>query len=348
MSLISAEFQNNGFSEHHVDIKSETTSSSERSPAAPSVSSMDRLARELSSMLRQKSKTCEQDDDVDDAIIQEVRRRVIETTTRTKDVFDESDIKWISETDDMIFRNVLVFRGSHPKNQEMEVMYKSVHDAVISTLKWRHSFGVNNVRDEDIPKEFFNVKAVLFYIGTDGRLYICMKVRKYRKFSNVWVDISIRFAVHEIDKRLKEYSYKYKRGIYDLRPVIIFDGQKIGMAQMDLKNFFIGRSIFQHHYPKTFNEVWIYGMPWWTTPFVTIAIKALPEYVTNHVKLVDTESMIREIGEGNVPETLGGALQEVYIEPPAVTMSVEQLGRQVGASRSEIKRLIEHLRSVTE
>ena len=345
MSLITAEFQLNGFAEHHdPDIKSQ--SNGIRRPS--SASSIERLEREFSAIMRPKSKTHDHDDDVDDEIVQEIRRRVLETTNRRKEQYDEIDIKWISETDDMIFRNILVFQYNHPKHKNTELMYNSVHDAVITTLKWRHDFGINFVRDGDIPKEFFQAKGVLFYIGTDGRFYVYIKSCKYRKFSSVWQDTCIRFAVHEIDKKIKEFSYKHKHGVYDLRPVIICDGHGTGMAQVDLKNFFIGRSIFTNHYPRTFKEVWIFGMPWWAKPFVTIALKALPAYVTDFVKLVDAESMIRDVGAENVPESLGGTMPEVYLQAPAITATVEQVGRQIGASRAEIKKLIEHLRSIAE
>jgi hypothetical protein len=308
---------------------------------------MDRLARELAAMMRPHSQN-DQDEDINDDVIREVRRRVLETTNRFKDQFDSCDIKWISDTDDMIFRNILVFRDNHPKNRSTEFMYSAVHDGVIATLKWRHDFGINKVRDEDIPKEFYDAKAALFYIGTDGRLYLYIKVRKYRKFSSVWTDISIRFALHEIDKALREFAYTYKRGVYDLKPVIILDGNDTGIAQVDLRNFFIGRGIFMNHYPKTFKEIWILGCPWWVKPFVSIAMKALPTYVTDFCKLVDSESMIRDAGAENVPTSLGGSRAEIYLQPPPVTATIEQVGRKIGASRSEIKRLIEHLKSVAE
>ena len=292
--------------------------------------------------------SCAHGEDIDDAVVKEVRRRVMETAKCCKDSIDDCDIKWIDETDDMIFRHLLAFRANNPRAKSAEVLLSNVHDAVVTTLKWRRSFGVNAVRDTDIPREFFDAKAVLIYEGSDGRLYVYAKAKKYRKFGSIWVETCVRFMLHEIDKQLKEYSYKRKRGVTEMRPVIIIDGRGFGMSQVDLKNFFLGRGIFVNYYPKTFAEIWLFGMPWWAEPILRVCLKAMPSYVTSFVKIVDSQMLLQDLGPDNVPASLGGSMIEEYMQAPETTATMQEVGRLVGASSDEVKRLTDYLLSIAD
>lgn len=288
------------------------------------------------------------DEIVDDDTIDEVRTRILASIDRCCDEVDECDMELIRETDDMIFRSILHQRHIRPREQSREAIISVATDAVIHTLKWRHDFGINSMRDEDTPREMFQAKGVLHYMGSNGRFFVYMKMSKFKRFSSIWMDFGIRFTLHEIDKRMKEFAYRYKRGVHELSPILIFDARGMGVSQIDLKYSFIARSIFLSHYPKSFAEMWIYGTPWWARPLLELCFRVMPSYVTNNLKLMDTESMIRCVGAENIPISLGGKLEENYLSPPENATTIEEVGRKIGASKSETRRVIAHLRSVIE
>ena len=274
-----------------------------------------------------------------------VRSRVFELISENNETIDKLDIERIERSDDMIKRFLMIdenYGSDGPVNVDRAAR------RIRRTLRWRREFGINRMQLSDFPVEFYKAKIFTFAI-TNGRLIACIRANRYRNLGSAVRKAVIDSVTFGMDRMITKFAEEYEDGIVGLKPIIIFDMTGMGMAQIDLKIMTTSVQLVMTHYPMTLHSFWIWGLPRFCTPVISLFMKALPDSVSSRIHVRDLESASAEIGIENVPKFLGGESPiEMTCDVPEKGPSFEEFGKSYNINEKDVQRMKQHVIQVIE
>lgn len=265
-------------------------------------------------------------------------------------LFDPLDIEFIEGTDDLITRFLLEYFEDHPsalKNCQDEIIATDVANCVMDTLKWRKENNVNQLKDSDFPRDFYEANIFLFGKDSDGADVVYVRGRFCRKIASCWSPILISFIIHECEKKLKEILGDPRNPKNPgHRPGILIDCSNVAVTQLDTSLIF-SLLPFVKHYPQSFEYAWVYELPWMMRPFFNLVIKMLPTRIVRKVKQMDKKSAIKEMGIEGLPSFLGGKSPiEPTIQVPPGASTLDEVAKRHNISDDDIRKFREFLKKI--
>ena len=264
------------------------------------------------------------------------------------ELFHPLDIEFIETTDDLITRFLLEYVEDHPnalKNCEDEAMSNDVANSVMETLKWRKENNVNELKDSDFPREFYESNIFLFGKDSDGAEVVYVRGKLCRKIASCWSPILISFIIHESEKKVKEILGDPRNPKNPgFRPGIVIDCSNVSVTQLDTGLIF-ALLPFVKFYPQSFEYAWVYELPWMLRPFFNLVLKVLPNRIARRVKQMDKKSAIKEMGIEGLPSFMGGKPPiEPSISPPETACTLEEVAKKHNISDSDVAKFREYLK----
>lgn len=276
-----------------------------------------------------------------------IRERILEIIENDRDSFDPIDEENLKNSDEMIVRfllDVCEDNRNLTRNDQEQVL-NTVIANLTSTLKWRKDNQVNHLSLTDVPQEFLeNLTHV--YVAEDKRLYIMMKSRFHIR-SEALSDIITKLMLIFFEKNIQKYAEVHKRGIFELHPVIIQDVRKCGVGQLDW-TLLMKLVDMIPHYPGVFKDYYFVGVPWWANSALKLLLRAMPRHISDKVKVASVKDLTAELGEENLPSSLGGSFIPPPIEIPVGQPSLREVGELRGVPDKEIRRWENHFKDVKE
>eukprot|EP00118_Oscarella_pearsei_P003974 m.16507 g.16507 ORF g.16507 m.16507 type:complete len:540 (+) comp26973_c0_seq1:46-1665(+) len=208
----------------------------------------------------------------------------------SKDVFDARDLTRVDEDDLYLDRFVQHHKGDIAKALEM----------LIKSLKWRKTFGVNDLSKENIEKFFFEL-GVGYVHGKDkkGNSVLILTIKHHKKDATRLAQLK-RFVVFSLDEQARSLPPHVKL-------TVIFDMTDVGLAQvdMDFLRFFI--DCFKYYFPNMLECLLVYNIPFMLQAVWKIVKSWLSEEARQKVKFVKKADILNYVEKDQLLLRFGGS-----------------------------------------
>jgi hypothetical protein len=278
-------------------------------------------------------------------LIAEVRKQVIDMTAENSPDYDQTDIDRIEKTDEMIERFAIEHFEDHEcKTSESIIsIANKVSHRLCETLRWRHEFGVNNLKDSDFPSELYECGFLSHGQVEAGHQVVVMKIDRLIRLKH-WSDIWVKFIVHEMEKLS---TAEFSRPDFHEREKfhVISDASGAGFAQINLHFLMTIIPIFFHHYPQAVARIWLYEIPYLCMALKPIIMRTLPGYITKKVVFCDRKD-IDQMGYDSLPAAYGGHPNNrlpLAKSNSTHCRSLSQVGRENNIPENEINKMSQEL-----
>lgn len=286
-------------------------------------------------------------------LIERMRQRVFQLTQDdSAREFDQIDLEAIATGSDLLWRFALFQLENDTsvvdKSDLNKVNIDRAVEMLLATLKWRKDYGIHEIKDSDIPREFYQLKMFTYAMHHDKRrIFLFIRVSKYKNISSSIRSLIIKGIVHEIEKKISFFANKYENGVCDLKPVIILDCAGIKYHSIDINLLTEMVTIVSNHFPQVVDQFWVYDLPWMAGYLFPLFVKAIPSVFARRIKKVYFDDAVASVGIDCLPGFMGGTSQvEPVLEIPPTAGSLEELARKKSLDKSDVKKFIEHLNSV--
>ena len=210
-----------------------------------------------------------------------------------------------------------------------EITIKSVVDPIMKTLKWRQEFGVNDIRTDLIPKEFYDDRN--FLIGMIGDDVITFTREKNRPRISEWNDIIINHIIHSFEY----FTNKYHRSI-----ISVVDCSGIGIMDTDMSLSMRIALILSKNYPSLVKMVYYHNMPSIIVPLYQTFKNLTPKKYRMMISLTNDDNLCEILGgKQNLPPFLGGTLTVTGMPVPSDCRSIEEVGKARNISEASILKM---------
>lgn len=268
-------------------------------------------------------------------VIAKVRELIKQEFDKSPEEFDPSDVEKFMNSDWQITRFLL------RKKDNIEDAAKMI----VGCAKWRHRLGMPRWKDEDFPKEFYNVGGVFPYAPDElGNTVIYVRAKLYDKKLSCIQEVFRHYLIH-IANRVDEE--RDGRGWS-----IIFDCSGTGMSNMDVNMLLFMLNDVVPHLPKGLNYVLIYELPWLLSKIVNGAVSVLPNDYRKLVKTASKKDINNWVAQESLPDFMGGTCDINYRRSPKGCRSFEEMADELKWTEKDlaaIKKVYQpHLDEATE
>lgn len=239
---------------------------------------------------------------------------------KNSDLVDPNDVEKCMKSDWYVTRFLL------RKKDNIEDAGKMM----IETSKWRHRHGMTRWKDEDFPKEFYNIGGVFPYAqDLLGNTVIYVRSKLYDKKLTCTQELFQRYLLH-IANRVDEE--RDGRGW-----AMVCDCSGTGLAQMDVNMLLFMLNDIIPHLPKGLNYVLIYELPWLLNKIVNTTIACLPNEYRKLAKTATKKDIHNWIAKDCLPDFMGGTCDINYRRNPKNCRSFDEMGPELGLSEKDLK-----------
>ena len=279
------------------------------------------------------------------ALLSETKDQVFNLIQQNQDKVDPLDVTALQNGSNLIERCILDYLEAHVMTDGITSMSSKISSIVLDSLKWRKEFGINHIKDSDLPIEFYNSKLFEVTSKPNGSTLIIMNVAILTRMRQ-WSDIWIKFIVHEMEREAQRLWAN--PDFFDTsRAHVLVDSSKIGICHVDLHFIMTIVPIFLKHFPQGFEMIWLYGLPLFTRHIKSLMLRSLPARIAKKVTFTDKQSIIDDMGQDVVPVRYGGTndrpIRDLYSETAS---NLSEVGRKNGFSESEISKMISEMASL--
>lgn len=233
---------------------------------------------------------------VDPELLRQFREAVLPQLRETPELYYEYDVNRLEE-DDLYAHKFLAHQGYLSKDVKT-LMERSVK-MVLENFKWRKEFGVQDIKREDLPDEFFDRKGcIVLKEDKEGREVVVIRVSQIRKTRPGEKEIGEKFLIYWMENI-------YQRNDYGITIIIDCTDAGLSNVNMDLVEF--ANFIFRHHYPCYLGHFLVFKMPWLFEAVWNLIKRFLPQTGIERIKFVDKKSILEYIDKDKLPEYLGGS-----------------------------------------
>lgn len=251
-------------------------------------------------------------------VIAKVRSIVQAEFDKNPDQFDKQDIERFLNSDWTVTRFLLRKKDNIEDAAQM----------IINCAKWRHRLGMPRWKDEDFPREFYNLGGVFPYAqDLLGNTVIYVRAKLYDKKLNCIQDVFQRYMIH-IANRVDEE--RDGRGWS-----IVCDCSGTGLANMDVNMLIFMLNEVIPHLPKGLNYVLIYELPWLLSKIVNTTIACLPADYKKLAKTASKKDIHNWIAKDALPDFMGGTCDINYRRAPKGAQSFEEMAESGKIKLSE-------------
>lgn len=233
--------------------------------------------------------------------------------------FDPTDIERFMSSDWTVTRFLL------RKKDNVEDAAKMI----IGCARWRHKLGMPRWKDEDFPKEFYNLGGVFPYApDLLGNTTIYVRAKLYDKKLSCIQELFRHYIIHIANRVDNERD---GRGWS-----IIFDCSGTGMANMDVNMLIFMLNDVIPHLPKGLNYVLIYELPWLLSKIVNTTIACLPSEYKKLAKTVSKKDIHNWVAKESLPDFMGGTCDINYRRAPKGAKTFDDLATTLGLSEKDL------------
>lgn len=210
-----------------------------------------------------------------------------------------------------------------------EITIKSIVDPIMKTLKWRQEFGVNDIRTDLIPREFYDVRGVS--VGMIGDNVIAFTRAKNRPRISEWNDVMIDHIVH---------SFEHSTNTYHRSIISVVDCSGIGIMDTDMSLSMHIAPILSKNYPSLMKTIYYHNMPSIVVPLYQTFKSLIPKKYRMMVTLTNDDNLCEILGgKKNLPPFLGGSLTVTGMQMPPDCRSIEEVGKARNISDANILKM---------
>ncbi|KAI1289490.1 Motile sperm domain-containing protein 2 [Halotydeus destructor] len=284
---------------------------------------------------RRQSSSLTADNIYESSVLTAVRNKVLDAIMESEGSFDARDVGRVKSSDVFLARFVLEKLKDCPE----EDIVGQAANMVIECLKWRKSYGVNDLKAEDFPRELFEAGIMAAIDGGPGQdIHVFVCGRRYRKVAG-WTDVVVKFIVfcfERIEARLDRRQAK-----------IFIDAGGTGLAQSDISLGLAILNIWLNYYPGVTAVAHMVDLPWICKAALHVCLKILPARLSGLVVISDSKSMLAQYGPTSLVDHMGGtavmpAELDVRTWCPLKAKTMEQVGLDHGISDKNVQLMKEY------
>lgn len=252
-------------------------------------------------------------------VIAKVRAIIQAEVDKDPNQFDPNDIERFMKSDWTVTRFLLRKKDNIEDAGQM----------MISCARWRHKLGMPRWKDEDFPKEFYNLGGVFPYApDLLGNTVIYVRAKLYDKKLSCIQELFQHYIIH-IANRVDEE--RDGRGWS-----IVFDCSGTGMANMDVNMLLFMLNEVIPHLPKGLNYVLIYELPWLLSKIVNTTIACLPSEYKKLAKTASKKDIHNWVAKEALPDFMGGTSDINYRRAPKNARTFEEMAADLKLSDKDL------------
>lgn len=230
--------------------------------------------------------------------IEKVREIVLQEIGKDPESFDPPDVERVRQD------NAYIYRFVEDRYGKADDAAKMLSDA----LRWRKSFGVNQMKIEDFPREIFQVSELFeFHKDRNSIPTLYLRIDRHRPLPG-WKEVIKRFIIFNIE-RAERISVLNGTGI---GLVVDARGGKIYHIEIDL-DFFALKSII-NYYPGCLQYLAVFEIPWVLMAILKLVKSWCPPHYQEKFKFINKSNVDDFIGLENLPDFMGGHRPMLYPE----------------------------------
>ncbi|GFY60749.1 motile sperm domain-containing protein 2 [Trichonephila inaurata madagascariensis] len=231
---------------------------------------------------------------VDDQLVTDLRNKFLNDLKEDEDRYHADDIQRVKENDWFIGRYLL------HNEKDLDKAYHMLTES----LKFRKEMEVNTITKKDLPKEYFDVRAVIMYnkdkrdhpiVAIRGKTHI--KKEETRRYQQ-------QYMLYWIEKACRASDW----GAVS----ILFDCTDAGISNVDLDMMRSLSDTFKKYYPWGLGFFLVYNMPWYLSAVWRIIKKWIPQKHESIINFVDSKSIRDFMEEDQLPACMGGTSTKMY------------------------------------
>jgi len=233
--------------------------------------------------------------------------------------FDPTDVERFMNSDWTVTRFLLRKKDDPVEAAKM----------IVACARWRHRLGMPRWKDEDFPKEFYNLGGVFPYASDLlGNTVIYVRAKLYDKKLSCIQELFQHYIIHIANRVDNERD---GRGWS-----IIFDCSGTGLANMDVNMLVFMLNEVIPHLPKGLNYVLIYELPWLLSKIVNTTIACLPSEYKKLAKTASKKDIHNWVAKDSLPDFMGGTCDINYRRAPKNARSFDEMATELKLSEKDL------------
>ncbi|PFX33405.1 Motile sperm domain-containing protein 2 [Stylophora pistillata] len=230
--------------------------------------------------------------------IDELRQRFFHENGTNLQEFDEQDVKRVRDED--------FWLSCFLKSRKQDV--DNALSALVECLKWRKSFGVNELTERSVDRRLFEAGFLFPYNrDKDGNTLVIYIGKLYNKDPQQHPELK-RYLVFLLEKHVKMFPGR--------KVTFLFDMQDTGLANMDMDFVKFIISCFRDYFPWTLAWLLIVEMPWILAATWKIVKSWLSPEAVKKIRFLNKAELLDLVDEDKLLVRLGGTDPYEYTYPP--------------------------------
>jgi len=205
--------------------------------------------------------------------------------------------------------------------------------ALMKTMEWRKSFGVNDFTDESFPQEIHKIGLTSVYPHKDKEGRVLLWNRMSRHHKSDLGQLQRQYVVYMFEKADKQTSHQGWAQVADNT------GAGLGNVEMDFSNFCT--DVLQNHYPRGLKYNAVVDLPWILNATIKLMLAFMNEELRSTVKMIKKDELTQYIDQKFIPVHLKGSYEGEIGGVPPCAKPLEQFGNftpdQIKKIRSTFK-----------
>ncbi|KAF8764047.1 motile sperm domain-containing protein 2-like [Argiope bruennichi] len=232
--------------------------------------------------------------EVPDELITQLRSRFFDELRSDENLYHPDDIERVKDNDWFIGRYLL----------HMEKDVEKAFNMLTESLKYRKEYEINTLRKKDLPKEYFDARAIFIY-NKDKRDHPVVVVRcKTHVKKEETRRQQLQYMLYWIEKAVRSADW----GAVS----VLFDCTDSGVGNVDLDMMRHLFETFKKYYPWCLSYFMVYNMPWYLSAVWRIIKQWIPQRHVSKITFVDANGLRDFIPEDQLPVCMGGTSTKMY------------------------------------
>ncbi|CAL1285107.1 unnamed protein product [Larinioides sclopetarius] len=232
--------------------------------------------------------------EVPDELIMQLRSRFFDELRSDEDLYHPDDIERVKDNDWFIGRYLL----------HMEKDVDKAFHMLTESLKYRKEYEINTLRKKDLPREYFDARAIFLY-NKDKRDHPVVVVRcKTHVKKEETRRQQLQYMLYWIEKGVRAADW----GVVS----ILFDCTDSGVGNVDLEMMRQLFEAFRKYYPWGLGYFLVYNMPWYLSAVWRIIKQWIPQRHVSKISFVDANGLKDFMLEEQLPLCMGGTSTKMY------------------------------------
>ncbi|XP_053212540.1 motile sperm domain-containing protein 2-like [Panonychus citri] len=265
-------------------------------------------------------------------LVDKIRSTVMEIYSSEPETFDPIDIERV-KTDDWYIKRFLL---SQSKN------VKSATNMLIDSLKWRKSYGVNQLDLRSFPCEIYRLGAFFVYEhDKQGREVLYVRANLFRRSKDLR-PVLVQYGV-TIGCQVEKAS---KNGV-----TCVIDFKNLSLAHVDLEIMRIIITTIVNHFPLFVQQFLVCNIPSVLQMISSLVINLIPSSGRNTLTFVKPEDLTKYIDSDKIPDCLGGTCKKPWkgsgVVPNGCPNFLE-FAKQIGWTNQQYRSIYKTFKSIFE